>query len=149
MLRDVVEPLVSHAQATGLFERVNSHQPRSAPGSGLRCAIWSQGFSPTGAASGLNTTSVTVTMNVRIYSDNYFEPQDQIDPMIMSAVDELCSAYSGDFDLGNGNWNIDLLGMYSQGLRAEAGYLVQDERVYRVMTISVPITVRDLWEQVK
>ena len=32
----------SHAMTLALFESVNTHEPKSAPGSGIRCAIWVQ-----------------------------------------------------------------------------------------------------------
>jgi hypothetical protein len=65
----------------------------------------------------------------------------------MSAVAALMTAYSSDFDLGGNVRNVDLLGAHSAGLTAQAGYLQQDERQYRVMTISLPLVVSDAWTQ--
>jgi hypothetical protein len=58
------------------------------------------------------------------------------------------AAYSGDFELGGNVRNVDLLGQASEGLTAQAGYLEQDGKLYRVMTINLPLIVNDVWNQV-
>ena len=142
----LVDALVTHAQASGRFETVNSHEPKSAPGNGLRAAIWADKVTPV-RTSGLNLTSAMVTLMVRVYSNMIAEPQDAIDPEIVGAVDVLMAAYSGDFELGGLAREIDLLGANGAGLSAQAGYLNQDGRLYRVVTITVPILVNDAWTQ--
>ena len=142
----LVDALVTHAQASGRFETVNSHEPKSAPGNGLRVAIWADKVTPV-RTSGLNITSALVTLMVRVYSNMVSEPQDAIDPEIVGAVDVLMAAYSGDFELGGLAREVDLLGAYGAGLSAQAGYLNQDGRLYRVVTITVPILVNDAWTQ--
>ena len=142
----LVDALVTHAQASGRFETVNSHEPKSAPGNGLRVAIWADKVTPV-RTSGLNITSAMVTLMVRVYSNMISEPQDAIDPEIVGAVDVLMAAYSGDFELGGLAREIDLLGANGAGLSAQAGYLNQDGRLYRVVTITVPILVNDAWTQ--
>ena len=142
----LVDALVTHAQASGRFETVNSHEPKSAPGNGLRAAIWADKVTPV-RTSGLNLTSTMVTLMVRVYSNMISEPQDAIDPEIVGAVDVLMAAYSGDFELGGLAREVDLLGANGAGLSAQAGYLNQDGRLYRVVTITVPILVNDAWAQ--
>jgi hypothetical protein len=75
------------------------------------------------------------------------EPQDAIDPAMLDAVDLLCGAYSAGFTLGGALRSIDLLGTYGAPLSAKAGYLTQDSKLYRVMTITLPCIVNDLWTQ--
>lgn len=147
---EILNAITSHAQAAGLFERVNGHEPKNAPGKGLTAAVWIQRIEPLAMASGLAATSARLIVNVRIYSPMLMEPQDAIDPNIADAVSALFTAYSGDFDLGSvtGVRNIDLLGQFGSALQAEAGYLEQDKTVYRVMTITLPVIVNDTWEQV-
>lgn len=136
-----------HALTTGLFERVNGHEPKNAPGNGLTAAVWVQDIGPV-LSSGLAKTSARLALNVRIYSSMLQEPQDAIDPNIVSAVDDLFTAYSSDFELGGNVRCVDLLGMAGAPLSAQAGYLEQDKKLFRVMTITLPLIVDDAWDQV-
>lgn len=143
--KDVLDVVVSHALTLGVFERVNTHEYKSAPSKGLWCEIWAETIRP--GRSGLNVTSAILTLNVRVRSDMIQEPQDAIDPNILDAVDLLMDAYTGDFDLGGKARNIDLLAGSSAGLSANAGYINQDGKVYRHLTITLPIIINDVWNQ--
>lgn len=136
----------SHALSLGLFERVNTSEPKNAPGHGLTAAIWVQVIEPV-QSSGLAATSGRVEFNLRIYTNMLSEPQDAIDPNMTAAVDTLMDAYSGDFDLGATVRNIDLLGAHGTALRAQAGYINQDGKLYRVMTVTLPVIINDIWNQ--
>ena len=144
----ILDGVLSHALASGLFARVNGHEPKSAPGSGLTAAVWVQTIKPYPGGSGLAATSGVVTLTVRLYSPMLAEPADAIDPEIMDAVDVLFTAYSGDFDLGGTVRNVDLEGATGPGLSAQAGYLNQDGKLMRIMDITLPVIVSDLWTQV-
>jgi hypothetical protein len=137
----------SHAMTLAIFETVNTHEPKVAPGGGLRCAIWVQDIRGVGAASGLSATSGVVTLNIRIYGNFLQQPLDGIDPAMLTATTTLLGAFTGDFELGATVRNIDLLGQFGTPMSAVAGYLTQDSRVYRVMTINLPIVLNDLWTQ--
>jgi len=82
-----------------------------------------------------------------VYLNMLQEPQDAIDTNIMTAVDALMAAYSSDFDLGGLVRNVDLLGAHGDPLAADAGYLEQDKRLYRVVVISLPLICNDLYTQ--
>lgn len=137
----------SHALETGLFENVNGHEPKRAPGNGLTAAVWVQSVGPVPEGSGLAITSGLLVFFVRIYQNMLMEPQDAIDPMVINAVDALFTAYSGDFELGGTVRNIDLLGATGTALSAQAGYINQDNKLFRAMTITVPLIINDLWGQ--
>lgn len=145
-ITDLFTRMRDHALSTGLFETVNGHEPKSAPGHGLTAAMWTQVIQPV-RSSGLDSTTLRVEVSVRIYKPMLSEPQDAIDPDIVSAVDVLCDAYSGDFTLGGTIREVDLLGAYGAPLSAVAGYLNQDSKLYRVMTVTVPLIVNDVWGQ--
>ena len=147
-VRALTAAVESIAMATGQFRRVNTHEPKSAPGSGLTCAIWAQEISPIPAASGLASSSGYVVMNARVYGSTLQKPEDEIDPRLMSAATALIGAYSADFTLGGTVRNIDLLGEYGQRLGSVAGYLNMASTIYRIMTVSVPCIVNDMWNQV-
>jgi len=75
------------------------------------------------------------------------EPQAEIDPAVMAAVDALFTALSGDFSLGGRVRNIDLLGAHGVGLSAQAGYQTINQTAYRVMTIVIPLIINSAWVQ--
>lgn len=144
----IIDALASHAMASGYFDRVNTHEPKSKPARGLTCAIWVDRIEPARGRSGLAATDARVTMNVRVYTNMLQNPQDMIDPSVMEAMDKLFAAYSGDFDLGDEDRFIDLLGM-TQGhpLFCQSGYINIDNMVFRVLTATVPVIVSNAWTQ--
>lgn len=139
--------VMDHASTSGLFARVNGHEPKSSPGSGLTCAIWVDYIGPLPAASGLTSTTGYMVFMARIYNNMLAEPQDGIDPEIMVAVDALLAAYSGDFELGARVRNVDLMGQYGRSLSAQAGYINVGSSLYRAMDITIPLVINDLWTQ--
>lgn len=146
--QDLVDRVASKAKATGLFDRVNKHEPKNKPGRGLTAAIWVDRIEPASSRSGLASTSARVVLNLRIYTNMLQNPQDAIDPAVMRATDVMMTELSGDFDLGGRDRWIDLLGA-TQGheLYAQSGYINIDNMVYRVMTLTVPIIVENAWTQ--
>lgn len=146
-VRSLFDAVVSHAMTLGVFERVNSHEPKNAPGSGLSCSIWVDVIEPLPDASGLAATSGRVAFHVRVYSSMVQEPQDDIDPQMLTAVTTLMGEYSGNFTLGGTVRDVDLLGAHGEPLRAQAGYLNQSGKMFRVMVITLPVIINDLWKQ--
>ena len=143
---EIVDVVMSHALASGYFDRVNGHEPKNAPGNGLSAAVWADSIRSV-QSSGLSSTSAAVVLNVRLYTSMLQEPQDAIDPAMLRAVSALFAAYSGDFTLGGNAREVDLLGSDGAPLQAKAGYLNQDQKLYRVMTITLPVIVNDAWDQ--
>jgi len=139
--------LTGHALALGVFDRVNAHEPKSAPGNGVTLALWFQRMDPVPASSGLNITTGRVEFNGRLMTTMLAEPQDAIDPQLLQALDLYVAALSGDFDLGSTVRNVDLLGAAGTPLSAVAGYLNQDNKLFRVYLVTIPLIVNDLWTQ--
>ena len=144
---NVTDALVSKAAATGSFRRVNSHEPKAAPGSGLTLAIWADSIQPVAQASGLASTSGVVTFLARAYGNMLQKPEDEIDPRLMASASVLIGAYSADFTLGALVRNIDLLGMYGRKMGGQAGYVTIGGAMYRIFTVTVPCVMDDLWSQ--
>ncbi len=137
----------SHARASGLFDSINTHEPKSAPGGNLHCAIYVSTMAPVAVGSGLAATTGVLTIMARIYLPMIQEPQDKIDPTIAAATDTLLEDFSGDFTLGGNARNIDLLGQTGEALSARAGYITIDQTVFRSMDITIPIVVNDVFTQ--
>jgi len=146
--QDVFDRIADHALASGMFDRVNQHEPKNKPGRGLTAALWIDRILPARGRHGLTATDARVVVNVRVYTNMLQNPQDAIDPSVMEATDKLMEAYTGDFQLGSDTRFIDVLGM-TQGhpLFAQSGYINIDNMTYRVMTITVPVVVTNAWTQ--
>ncbi len=142
----ILDHIESHAWASGHFQRVNRHEPKSAPGQGLSCSIWASGIYPV-ASSGLDSTSARLEFTVRLMQNFVNDPEDLIDPSLIAALDALYTAYSGDFTLAANVRQIDLLGAEGTPLSANAGYVNQDNVNYRIFDITLPIIVNDVWSQ--
>jgi hypothetical protein len=145
-IQAVVDAVESHARALGAFDRVNMHEPKVAPGNGITCAVWCDRIVPV-RKSGLNSTSVSLIFNLRLFTSMLSEPQDAIDPNLIGALDLLMAAFNGDYELGGLVREVDIFGMNGVGLNAQAGYVPQDKRIYRVFTITLPLTMNDVWSQ--
>lgn len=144
----IVDAVGSHAKTLGQFEQVILHEPRVAPGNGMSLSIWTDEIETVAEHSGLAATSARVQLWLRLAMNMFYEPRDDLDPKILGgAVDALFNAYHGDFTLNGRVAFIDLLGAYGERLKAKAGYLEQDKKLYRVMTINLPLIVNDVWEQ--
>lgn len=143
----IVDAVMSHAMACGYFDRVNGHEPKNAPGNGLSAAVWSDTLRPV-PSSGLASVSALLILNVRMYTSMLQEPQDAIDPNMLNALSALFTAYAGDFTFGGLAREVDLLGAEGVPLQAKAGYLNQDNKLYRVITITLPVVVNDAWDEV-
>jgi hypothetical protein len=143
----VFDKVVSFALATGRFDHVNQHEPKNAPGRGLECSVWMNTIAPV-RASGMGAVSGVVTLYARIYTNFRQQPYDSIDPQVMAAVADLMGAMAGNFDFG-GAANVravDLLGGWSNTpLSAAAGYVEIDRQMFRVMTITIPIVINDMF----
>jgi hypothetical protein len=142
----IIDAVASHASATGWFDRFNGHEPKNAPGNGLTGAVWLEGVRPV-ASSGLASSSALLVLNVRLYTSMLQEPQDRIDPTMVKALSDLYAAYAGDYTLGGLVRHVDLRGADGIPLSAKAGYLNQDQRMFRIITITLPVVVNDAWDE--
>lgn len=140
--------LRSHAARLGVFEHVIGHPPLNSPPTGIWVAFEFAGFKPS-KSSGLAATSGLVTFTADIGRNVATEPQDDIEIEITKATSLLIAAYSGDFDLGGNVRCVDLLGQESGGLTADPSYAKHDDGpVFRLVTVTIPLIVNDVFSQV-
>jgi hypothetical protein len=146
----ITDAIVSPVAASGLVVRVFEHEPKSAPAQdGISAAVWFTGIWPFSGGSGLDQTSACVTFMIRIYTGMLAEPQDSIDPDMLDATSRLINLFGGDFELGGNVRNVDIFGEARHGeLSAVSGYINQDHRLMRVVDLTLPIIVSDVWPQV-
>lgn len=143
----LTDAVASHAGTTGEFDTVNTHEPKSKPGNGMTCSIWVSEIAPV-SSSGLNAVSGLVEMTMRVQTPFKQMPEDQIDSLLMRATSALMASFAASFTLAGIVRNVDLIGQHSQGQRAKAGYVNQDGTVYRLMDVSLPLIVNDLYPEV-
>lgn len=142
--------VISPAQRLGVFDKVNGHEPKSAPASGVVCSYFLDYFGPMQSLSGLNRTTMGMVVQARIQTSMIAEPVDGIDPALLRATSALMLAYHGDFDLGVTDCELDLLGRWwTGGLAARAGYVTIGNTQYRAMILSIPMILNDVYAQVR
>lgn len=143
----LVAAIQSHADTTALFERVTVGEPKNAPGNGLSVAVFFSDVHPLAAASGLASATVRVAFTVRVMKPMLSQPYGDIDPDILTATDGLMRAYVGAFTLDGEVRNIDVFGQHGTSLSASSGYVTIDKVMYRVVDITLPMIVNDLWNE--
>lgn len=144
----LVSSLASVCSATGSFEWVNQYEPKGAP-EGLGAAVWIQSMAPAPQRSGLNTTTVRFECAIRIYTNMLAEPQDYIDPIMIRTAWRIMVALTGGITLNGQVEYIDILGSDGAPLACEAGYIEIDKKMFRVITITVPMLIEDAWAQAR
>ncbi len=145
---EVLSAVVSDVQRSGYFDKVNTHEPKRAPGTGLTAAVWIAGLEPIALASGLASTSARLVFTLRMYQSMLMEPQDLIDPRMTKALSNLMRRYHDDFDFEGLIRNIDLLGQFGVSLSAISGYLDIDGKMFRIVDMTIPCIINDAWPQV-
>ena len=146
---NIFDQIVTFVDYTGQFDSVNTHQPLSAPpNNGLIAGIWIQELSSNPLTSGLNKTSARIEFNIRIY--NTLDPSwpDTVDYEMLTALDSLMTSFHGGFTLSGYVMEVDLLGAYGKALRSVTGYQDIGGVMYRVITITLPLIIDNLWPQV-
>lgn len=146
-IEPIFDAVVSEYQRLGYYDRVNRHEPRRKPGRGLTAAVWLQSVIPLPQASGSDSTTALVVFTGRTYMNMTAEPNDMIDVWMLRANANLMRSMHGDFDFGGIIRNVDLLGQFGTPLSLIAGYLDQDNTKYRIMDLTIPCVVNDVWQQ--
>lgn len=146
---EVLSAIVSDVQRSGYFDKVNTHEPKKAPKSGLTAAVWFAGVDPIALASGLASTSARIVYTLRLYQSMLMEPQDMIDPRMTKAMANIMRRYNDDFDFEGLIRNIDLLGAFGVSLSAISGYLEIQGKQFRIIDITIPCIVNNVWPQVR
>lgn len=145
-INGILDVIVTHAQNSGHFSTVNEHESKQSGTNSISASVWVERIDPI-KSSGLNSASVRLELEMRIYGSTMTEPYDDIDSNLTLAVDALFTAYIGDFELGGEARHIDIFGAYGQGLGVRVGYLNLDGREFRVFQVRLPIILNDVWSE--
>ncbi len=142
-----IDALVSHAQTSGLFDSVHSHELKSAPGGGMACQVFLGSIAPDPRRSGLSSSSMVVTYIVRVVRNMLAEPQDDGEKVIGNAAGVLFASLHNDFRLDSAVFAIDLLGKAGTPMSARTGHYESDGKLFRGFDITVPVIVADVLTQ--
>ena len=142
-VKSLFSEIVSHASALNLFADVNGHAPESPPANGASYSVWLSDLSPVAAASGLAATAGRVEFTGHIYTRQRARPLDQIDPNVLLLACDLLGAYSGDFTLGGTVRDVELMAM-----SAQPAYVDFEGKPFRVVELTVPVVVNDMFAEV-
>jgi hypothetical protein len=138
--------LTSHAKTLGMFTDVKSHEPDSPAPKGPSLAIITGPI--TVAPSGLGETSLRWNVLHRIYYPRPAKPLEQTDPALIAAAMVLMSSLCSDLDLTGYGAPAGLVrAVEALAIEAEPKYLMQDGSEYRVIDVTVPITINDAFGQ--
>lgn len=143
---EILDTLVTHAQNTGWFQNVLEHESKQAGTNGLTAGVWVERIDPI-KSSGLNSSSVRLELEMRLYNSTMAEPYEDIDTNLVKALDALFTAYISDFQLGGEARHIDVFGAHGQGLGVRVGYMNMDGREFRVFQIRIPVIINDAWTE--
>lgn len=145
-INEILDVVVTHAQNTGWFQSVTEYESKQSGTNSLTAGVWVESITPL-KSSGLTSASVRLELEMRIYGSTMTEPYDDIDSNITKAVDDLFTAYIGDFDLGSNARHIDIYGAHGLPLSVRSGYLNMNGREARVFQIRLPIIINDVWTE--
>lgn len=145
IIATAVDRITSTAAASGYFDTVISHEPKSAPTGELTFSTWIGEIQPVPAMSGLDVTSCRVPMYGRIWRNMLAEPQDEIDTQIAKATSYMLAQLTGDLDIDGAY--IDLQGAHGAPLGAPLGYIEADRTMFRVADILIPFICPDVFDQ--
>ena len=132
----------SHAMKLGIFPGgVNLHEAEAPPDKPA-CSFWLGPGAPDPSSSGLASTSARLTILARLFSSRMQRPLDGIDPAILNATFTLIGEYNATFTLGGLIRNVDVM-----GIRWAPGYLDWAGAPLRVVEVTLPLVVTDVWAQ--
>jgi hypothetical protein len=142
----ILNAIVTHAQNTGWFQTVAEHPSKQSATNGITAGVWIERIDPI-KSSGLGSVSVRLELEMHVTASTMAEPYDDIDANLTKAVDDLFTAYIGDFQLGGEARHIDVFGAYGQPLGIRVGYLNSSGREVRVFQIRIPVILNDIWDE--
>lgn len=149
-LDPIFDAVVSDIQRSGYFDKVNEHEPKRAPQSRTRlnAAVWPQAIDPIQEISSLKNTGGRIVFTLRMYHNMITGQPDMLERLMVKATSNLIRRYSADFTFEGMIRNVDLLGAYGVALAAQAGYIEHDKVNFRVMDLTIPCLVNNIWPQI-
>lgn len=145
-LRGVLATVLDVVAKTGKFEAVIGYEPLSAPTERLTAAVFiADEWAPIAESSGLAAADARLVVMVRIMRRALTEPIGDVDLDALEAADAVMDALCADFTLGDSVRQIDVLGNSGQQLSVQPGWATIDKTIFRLMDITVPVEINNVW----
>jgi hypothetical protein len=146
--------IVDYCARTALFDSVQAFELDGNIGQFVAAVFPAPGaIEPVEGLSGVNVTSLRVTFTIRLYLAVAQQTPDVVDPKMMHATATIMQAFNGAFTFGETVYAIDLLGEQGVRLSANCGYMKvgapEVSALYRIMDITVPVLLANVWPQVR
>ena len=140
----ILAKLATIGKASGLFVKVDKFEPRGQPGNGVTLFLISGPMRPI-TSSGLNNVSVRWQIDGRVYTPLNYEPASELDAVLTAAAAKYLEALCAQFTLGGLVRCVDVFGSDGEPLSATPGYIEQNDKVYRVITLEIPLLINQQW----
>lgn len=145
----VRDALKSVFQSVGSIGDVLTSQGVAPPSNGVSAQIWAvPPFKLVPTRSGLADVSLLVTFNARLLIPLGTPPADDLDLSLLAAYSDVMNALVGGFTLNGEVEQLDLLGAYSGGLTTDPAYIEIGGAMFRCMTMTLPLVLDDVWDEV-
>lgn len=145
-LRGVLATVLDKVASTGKFETVLGYEPLSAPTESLTAAVFvADAFGPIPESSGLSSADARLVIMVRIMRKALTEPVSDVDLDAVDAADAVLDSLAGGYTLGSTARAVDLLGESGQGIEVNPGWATIDKTIFRLMDITVPVMINNVW----
>jgi hypothetical protein len=112
-----------------------------------------EAIEPVEGLSGTNVTSLRVAFIIRLYLSVSQQTPDVVDPRMMHATATIMQAFNQGFTFTETVYAVDLLGEQGVRLSAHCGYMKvgspEGSALYRIMDITVPVLLTNVWQQVR
>lgn len=145
IIETAVDRIASTASASGYYDAVLRHEPKSAPAAELTFSTWIGDIQPIAEQSGLDVTSCRLLMLGRVWMNMLSEPQDEIDTRLAKAASYMLAEMTGN--LGIDGAYLDLLGAHGNPLGVTLAYIEADRTMFRVADITIPFICPDVFDQ--
>lgn len=155
-LKTLNQAILTHAGVSGQVDYVFGAPAEKTVGNGVSFELYLSTIQPYAAGSGLASVAVVVVQNVVLAMND--DPghvddiaREDIDPRMAEAADAMCRIYANHFTLGGLIRNVDIFGAAGQGsLGARAGWAYKggpEGPRRRIMAITLPMIINDLWDE--
>ena len=144
---NIQNQVLTHCQQIGVFDNVLTEEPDSLQAGTTTASIVLDSIKPDPKTSGLAQTNAIIVFKIGIWQNSTVHPHFGVPQETMLAAETLIESLHTSLTLNNDVMTVDLFGWSSTGLDVQTGYAPFDEGIYRIVEITVPIIVNDVWTQ--
>lgn len=143
----VLDALTDHAERLGVFDIVMEGDPVGLPGDQMVLSWNADSGRPERTMSGLAATSILLTVIGRTFISNKVSPMAGLERKLLVVVDTVMESFHAQIQLGETDMHVDVLGQSGVDLRWQAGFVPVDDELYRVVDITIPVIITDMYAQ--